>query len=179
MCVVIDIFRKLLFPEEWGFPLFFIDVMPRQEVINKLKMLAEEVAEDNDMELVDVELLGSGRKSILRVTIDREGGVGLDDCRKVSRQLEALLDVEDPIQGSYTLEVSSPGMDRPLKKIEDFVKYRGRKVKIVTKDKIDDQNYFVGTISEVHDCDIMIELKKKTISVPFDTIKKATLEIEF
>jgi ribosome maturation factor RimP len=169
----------LLFPEEWGFPLFFIEAMPRQEVINKLTMLAEEVAEDNDVELVDVELLGSGRKSILRVFIDREGGVGLDDCRKVSRQLEALLDVEDPIPGSYTLEVSSPGIDRPLKKIEDFVKYKGRKVKIVTKDKIDDQSYFVGTINDVWDSNIMIELKKETISVPFETIKKATLEIEF
>ncbi len=153
--------------------------MPRQEVINKLTMLAEEVADDNDVEVVDVELLGSGRKSILRVFIDREGGVGLDDCRKVSRQLEALLDVEDPIPGSYTLEVSSPGIDRPLKKIEDFVKYKGRKVKIVTKDKIDNQNYFVGTIHNVQNSDVMIELKKKTISVPFETIKKATLEIEF
>lgn len=153
--------------------------MSRQEVIHKITKLAEEIAEDFGVELVDVELLGSGRKSILRVTIDREGGIGLDDCRNVSRQLEALLDVEDPIQGTYTLEVSSPGLDRPLKKINDFVKFKGRKVKLVTKDKIDDQSYFVGTIKDVQDGNIMIDLEKKSISVPFETIKRATLEIEF
>jgi ribosome maturation factor RimP len=153
--------------------------MSRQEVIHKVTKLAEVIVEDFGVELVDVELLGSGRRSILRVTIDREGGVGLDDCRNVSRQLEAMLDVEDPVQGSYTLEVSSPGIDRPLKKIDDFVKYKGRKVKLVTKDKIENQSYFVGTIIDVQDSNVLIDLEKKSISVPFQSIKRATLEIEF
>lgn len=153
--------------------------MSRHEVVDKVTRLAEEVAGENNVELVDIELLGSGRKTILRVTIDREGGIGIDDCRTVSRELESLLDVEDPIVSRYTLEVSSPGIDRPLKKIEDFIRFAGKKVRIVTKDTIDNQTFFIGFIKDVKENDIYIELEKKTVTIPFETVKKATLEIEF
>ncbi len=153
--------------------------MPKKEVIDKVSKLAEEVADDYGVELVDVELLGSGRKMTLRVTIDAEGGVGLDSCQKVSRELEALLDVEDPISGSYTLEVGSPGLDRPLKKIDDFRRFVGKLAKVVTLDQVDGQNYFVGRIVDVSGDDIKLELEKGEMIINFDNIKKANLEVEF
>ncbi|UCG78981.1 MAG: ribosome maturation factor RimP [Nitrospirota bacterium] len=153
--------------------------MPKKEVIDKVSKLAEEVADDYGVELVDVELLGSGRKMTLRVTIDAEGGVGLDSCQKVSRELEALLDVEDPISGSYTLEVGSPGLDRPLKKIDDFRRFVGKLAKVVTLDQVDGQNYFVGRIVDISGDDIKLELEKGEMIINFDNIKKANLEVEF
>lgn len=161
-----------------GFPTLFFGAMPRQEVIKKVKTLAEGIASDNSFELVDVELLGSDRKTVIRVTIDKEGGVDLDDCQIMSRELESLLDVEDPFVGRYTLEVSSPGIDRPLKKIEDFVRFTGKKARIITKEKMDNQSFFIGIIKDVKENDILIQLEKKTVLIPFNGIKKATLEIE-
>ncbi|HDL20946.1 MAG TPA: ribosome maturation factor RimP [Nitrospirae bacterium] len=153
--------------------------MPKKELINKLMLLAESVAEDNGVEAVDVELLGSGRRTILRVTIDKESGVSLKDCQSFSRDFESLLDVEDPIPGNYTLEVTSPGIDRPLKKIEDFVKYNGKKVRIVCRDKIENQSFFQGYIRGIEGQDILVEINGKTVTIPFESIKKASLEIEF
>jgi len=153
--------------------------MPRKEVIEKVTSLARETADDFGVELVDVQLLGSGPGQILRVTIDREGGVSLEDCQRVSRELEALLDVEDPIPGRYTLEVSSPGLDRPLKKREDFVKYRGRKARVVLRSAIDDRSFLVGRIAGVEGDDVLLDTGRKKVRIPLADIKSSRLEIEF
>ncbi len=150
----------------------------KQGVIDKVKALAEEIAADNGVELVNVELLGSGSRKILRVTIDKDGGIGLLDCQTVSRDLEALLDVEDPIPGRYTLEVTSPGIDRPLKTLDDFVRFSGKKARVVTKEGIDEQTFFVGLIEKVEGTDIILKLPKRDITIPFEQIKSARLEIE-
>ena len=153
--------------------------MGKQNVIDRVRSLAEEVTDGVGVELVDVALLGKGAQTILRVTIDREGGISLKDCETTSRDLEALLDVEDPFPGKYTLEVTSAGIDRPLKTIEEFMRFQGKKARIVCTEKIESESFFVGTIQDVQDKIIYLELKKKTVRIPFQIIKKARLEIEF
>jgi ribosome maturation factor RimP len=147
------------------------------DIRQKVARLAEQAAEEQGVEIFDVELLGKG-KLLLRVLIDKEGGVTLDDCEHFSKGFSALLDVENPVQGSYTLEVSSPGMDRPLKKIIDFEKNIGKLARIITVEKIDNQNFFVGRIAGTDRNMIRLVIKEREIQIPFDDISKARLEIE-
>lgn len=133
----------------------------------------------NDIELIDLEISGSPGRSLLKITIDKEGGVSLIDCEQYSRELEALLDVEDPIPGKYTLEVSSPGLDRPLRTIEDFVKRVGKKARIITENPMDGQSFFVGRIVGVEGSAVLLDLGKSTVRVEYGNIKRARLEIEF
>ena len=149
----------------------------------KIQMLATEVAGELGMELVDVELFKRGMRHLLRATIDREGGVTLEDCEAFSRRFGVLLDVEDPLPGSYTLEVTSPGLDRPLKSPKDFQKQKGKLVRIVTKEKVGKQSFFVGRLKETHDEGITLTLFRKKdaieeIDIPYGMISKANLEID-
>ncbi|GBE02258.1 ribosome maturation factor RimP [bacterium BMS3Bbin06] len=153
--------------------------MPAKNVIRrKVKKLAEEAAEVAGVKLFDIELLGQVGKMIVRVTIDREDGIGIKDCETVSRQLEALFDIEDPIQGSYTLEITSPGLDRTLKTIADFKRFTGRMVRIVTSEKINKDTVLVGRIKSVGDSTITVALPDEEVEIPLSIIRKARLEIE-
>lgn len=152
-----------------------------KSVEDRIRSLAGRVADDHGYEVFGITLLGRGRRTFLRVAIDKEGGVTLDDCETFSRGLEALLDVEDPIAGSYTLEVSSPGLDRPLKDVSDFTKNVGRLVRIVTKEDIDNQSFFLGRLEEVEGDVIRLSLSggsKGEVSIPFSNVSKARLEVE-
>ncbi len=151
------------------------------EVIkNKITELANSTANEFGVSIVDIELAGSSRKPIVKIFIDKEKGVTLDDCEKFSKAFSVILDVEDPISGSYTLEVSSPGLDRPLKAINDFKRNIGKLVRIVTKESINKQNFFTGRIMDVKNNNIKLSINKKIdIDVPFNKISKARLEIEF
>ncbi len=102
----------------------------KEEIVEKVRAIAAPLAAGEGLELVDVELAGAGGRTTLRLYIDRDGGVSLDDCTSVSRAVSAALDVEDPIQGAYDLEVSSPGLDRPLRTPEQFSKYAGENVRV-------------------------------------------------
>jgi len=148
-----------------------------KDIRQKVSELAIQVAEEQGMEVFDLELLGKG-KLLLRVIIDKEGGVTLDDCERFSRSFSALLDVENPIPGSYTLEVSSPGMDRPLKNMSDFEKNIGKLARVVTAEKIRNQSFFIGRISGIEGNSIRLSVKGQEIPIPFDSISKARLEIE-
>ncbi|HAK88767.1 MAG: hypothetical protein A2077_00415 [Nitrospirae bacterium GWC2_46_6] len=156
-------------------------------VRQKIYALAEQTAEDEGFELVSVDMIGSGRKATLRIAIDKEGGVTIGDCERMSRRLEALLDVEDPIKGSYMLEVSSPGLDRPLIKQADFEKNIEKLARVVVTEKIDNQTFFIGRITDVGEGWIRLKLGKKgakeeeckDVFIPMDKISKARLEIEF
>jgi ribosome maturation factor RimP len=151
-----------------------------EEVTKKITGLAESVASGYGVRLIDVELTGSLRKPTVRVFIDKEEGVTLDDCAKVSRALSAVLDVEDLIHTPYMLEVSSPGMDRPLKRLKDFEENVGKLARVVTRESINDQKFFMGRIMSVENGDIKLLLEgDKEIEVPFEQISKARLEIEF
>lgn len=154
-----------------------------KSVIDKIQALAAQVVGEQGFELIEVALSGSGRKILLRVILDREGGVTLEDCALFSRRFESLLDVEDPLAGSYTLEVSSPGLDRPLKTAADFKKNIGKLVRIITKTKIDNQSFFTGRLKDMIDNTIIISANKKgckdiDIGIPIDELSRANLEID-
>jgi len=161
----------------WVFPLFYFG-MDMNHIKEKVSSLARQVAEEQGVELFDIELLGKG-KLLLRVFIDKEGGVTLDDCERFSRSLEALLDVKDPIPGPYTLEVSSPGLDRPLRGLEDFERHKGKLSRIMTIEKIEDRNLFIGRIIDVSGGTVTLLVDNSQIAIPFEKISKARLEVEF
>ena len=115
---------------------------------------------------------------MLRVFIDKDGGVNLDDCANISREIGTVLDVEDQIPYEYTLEVSSPGLDRALKKPEDFRKVIGKTARVVTSSPIDDQTFFVGVISEAGDTGLVMLLPKdKKVTMQYADISQARLEV--
>ncbi len=154
--------------------LFYMEALNR-----KIVELAGSISDDYNIKIVDVELAGSMRKPIVRVFIDKEEGVTLEDCEKFNRALSAILDVEDPIQTSYILEVSSPGLDRPLKRSEDFERNIGKKIRIITKEEINRQNFFTGRLREIKNNEIALILEKeKEVNIPINKIAKAKLEIE-
>lgn len=146
---------------------------------NKVNKIIEPVINALDIELDDIELSKMRGKALLRVFIEKEGGVTIDDCEHVSREVAAVLDVEDPIPCPYVLEVSSPGLDRPLKAPKDFKRFAGKKVRVVTLEPIDKQTFFVGEIAVADDNEIVLLLpKNKRLTIPYNTISKARLEVE-
>lgn len=147
------------------------------EIKKKISKLAEQVAHEESVELFDVELLGKG-KLLLRIIIDREEGVTLDDCERFSRNIEALLDVENPIPAPYTLEVSSPGLDRPLRDLRDFEKHMGKLARIITAGKIENQNLFIGRILDVKIDSVKLSVHGREMDIPFNKVSKARLEVE-
>jgi ribosome maturation factor RimP len=146
----------------------------KQKVLN----FARQVADEQGVEIFDIELLGKG-KLLLRVIIDKQGGVTLNDCERFSKSLGAVLDVENPFPGSYTLEISSPGLDRPLKGIKDFEKNTGKLARIITVEKIENQKFFIGRILEISNDFVKLLINGHKIDIPFDRISKARLEVEF
>jgi ribosome maturation factor RimP len=149
-----------------------------EDTKNKIAELADSAAGQYGVEIVDIEFAGSSRRPLLKVFIDKEGGVTLEDCEKFSRALSALFDVEDPVRTAYVLEVSSPGLDRPLKSIKDFERSMGKLARIITRERIDNQNIFRGRISGVKGELIALSADDRVIEIPFDQISKARLEIE-
>lgn len=131
------------------------------------------------MELDDLALSRMKGKALLRVFIDKEEGVTIDDCERVSREIEAILDVEDPIPFSYVLEVSSPGLDRPLRSPRDFRRFRGSMARVVTQEVIDNQSFFIGKIAEAGDDAIVLLMPgDKSVTIPYASISRARLEVE-
>ena len=141
----------------------------------ELQDLLEPGAEAIGFEVLAVELAGSGGNTTLRVFIDGPQGVNVDDCARVSHQLSAILDAEDPIQGHYTLEVSSPGLDRPLSKLQHFQAALGRKIRLKTHTLVAGRRRFQGTLIEVESDGVTLEADKERYDVPFSTISKARL----
>jgi ribosome maturation factor RimP len=143
----------------------------------KIFQLAEQVAEEQGVELFGIELLGRG-KVLLRVFIDKDGGVTLDDCQRFSKSLGIVLDVENPIPGSYKMEVSSPGLDRPLRNLKDYEKNTGKLARVITKEKIENRNFFIGRILGIHYGMIRLLVGEQEMNIPVDNISRASLEIE-
>lgn len=131
------------------------------------------------MELVHLEMRREPGGLIVRLFIDKEGGVTLDDCAHLSRQLSARLDAEDPIEGRYTLEVSSPGLDRPLSRDRDFERFTGRRVKVTTESPIDGQRNFIGRLEGLSDGTLRLALEDgREARIPRDRISRANLHEE-
>ena len=127
------------------------------------------------LELWGVELLQQGRYSLLRVYIEREEGVTIEDCEKVSRQVSALLDVEDPIAGEYTLEVSSPGVDRPLFSVEQYAKYVGSEVNLKLRRAVDGRRKFKGQIIKVSGDIVGLLVEGTEYDLEHSDIEKASI----
>jgi ribosome maturation factor RimP len=148
----------------------------RQSLAAKITEVAKQVAASMGMELVLVEVKGSGNQSVVRVFIDQPDGISLDDCGNFSRQLSVTLDVEDWIPSSYTLEVSSPGIDRPLVKESDFLRYRGEKAAVRTRKVNEGRKNFKGRIADVNEGCINLEIDPDTtIKIALKDIEKANL----
>jgi ribosome maturation factor RimP len=137
------------------------------------------ILQEMDLELVDVLYRRERSGWVLRLVIDREDGVSLDDCAAVSREVSHLLDIEDILEQAYNLEVSSPGLDRPLKSVNDFKRFAGRKAKVTTKEPIGGNQVFIGRINKVEDELITMEVDQQELSIPFSEVAKARLEVEF
>jgi ribosome maturation factor RimP len=152
--------------------------MERDRTVSRIWELATQIADGEAMEVIDVELRREGTRAgrVLRLYLDKEGGPSVDDLGRVSRQLSELLDAQDIVEGSYTLEVSSPGINRPLKKPEHFQRFIGKRVRIRTGDMIDGRRSFLGILSEVSGDTIRIEVEGKPYEIPFCTIEKSNYE---
>ena len=146
---------------------------------NQMWDLLEPVVTGMGYELVEIEYNPSTRHGVLRIYIDHEDGIQLDDCTDVSHQVSALLDVEDLIQGHYNLEVSSPGLDRPLTSIKDYQRFTGEIVKIKTAMAIDGRRNFKGRLRGVEADEINIECDGQQFYLPLASIEKARLVPEF
>ena len=147
-------------------------------IIEKVKGILAPIVADERLDLVDVEFKPAGKRWLLRDYIDRDGGVTIDDCTYVSRELSRHLDVEDIIAHPYTLEVSSPGLTRPLKKSEDFLRNKGKTCRIVTRETVAGKNEFIGEIGEATVDKVEIKEKIGIFTIPICAIKKAHLEFE-
>src|SRR5689334_12769405 len=114
--------------------------------LERIREIAGRVAASEGIELVDVELHGRGRGSVVRIYLDKPGGITLEDCQMVSRQVGTILDVEDVIAARYTLEVSSPGLDRRLTKPDDFQRFAGQQVKLLLRDTVGSRRPLQGRL---------------------------------
>jgi len=144
-----------------------------------LRKLLEPGVSAMGFELVDVELAGSHHNPTLRVYIDSPAGVTVDNCADVSRQLSALLDVEDPLPGHYTLEVSSPGLDRPLVKPDDFRRFVGETIKVKMHQPILGRKNFAGRLVEVATDHVVVEVDKEHYDLAFEGMERARLVPRF
>lgn len=163
-------------------PLFFIgvDILTESE-LEKVRELLEPVTRSEEVELVDVELAGGGGKKVLRVTIDREGGVDVEKCADVSRHAELVLEAEDVIEGSYTLEVSSPGLTRPLKKPADYKRALGKLAALSLRKPLGRKRKALVIIEDADESGVTVTLKDtgERAVIEYGDIAKANLEIEF
>jgi ribosome maturation factor RimP len=157
------------------------------DIADQVRAVAARVASPYGLDIFDVQFRREAGGMILRVQIDRPGpastaeeSVSVEDCARVSRDLSALLDVEDVVPTAYTLEVSSPGLDRPLRSADDYRRFAGRRAKLVMREAVDGQTFFKGRLGGVeHDAVTIDDDKGQRHRVPFGVITRANLEIEF
>lgn len=145
----------------------------------KLVALLEPVAESLGCELWGVEFFSQGRRSLLRIYIDKADGISVEDCERVSRQASSVLDVEDPISSEYTLEVSSPGMDRPLFKLSHYLQSVGERVQVKLRMPFEGRRKFTGLLKGVEDEEVVLEVDNEEYVLPFESIDKANVIPQF
>lgn len=141
--------------------------------------LVQPFLDENGFELVDIEYVKEGGNWFLRVYVDKEGGIDIDDCGRISEYLSAKLDEKDPIPSAYFLEVSSPGAERPLKKTQDYRKAVGEHVFVTTYEPVDGLKEFEGKLISFDEQTVVIEIGKKRHVIPFAKVASARLAIVF
>lgn len=152
--------------------------MAKGSIPQSVTELVEPVIQAHGLELVDVEYKREGRNWVLRIYIDKTGGVGVEDCKHVSRTVEDMIEVDDLIRTHYILEVSSPGLDRPLKKEKDFRRYLGKKVRINTYSPVDGRRNFKGTLTGFEEGAVHLDVEGEAFAITLSNIASARLEIE-
>jgi ribosome maturation factor RimP len=151
-------------------------------VLERVRGIAQRVTEDQGFELVDVELKRSRGGHLVRLYVDKEGGIGLEDLQSVSQEVSAILDASDPIPSSYTLEVSSPGLDRPLLREEDYRRFLGRLAKLSSYGLVDGRRHWTGRLVSVDAGVVTLALEDEhgaEARIPLDKIAHGRLEVEF
>jgi len=164
-------------------PTFFVCVTP----LDHIRTVAERVAHSRGLQIWDVVSRREAIGHVVRVFIDRPGpaataeeSVSIEDCEQVNREMSAILDVEDPVPFAYTLEVSSPGLDRPLRDADDYRRFAGRMAKIVVREAVDNQKAFEGRLKGVaHECVLLEGPNGRIHELPLELIARGRLEVEF
>ena len=149
-----------------------------QPLIAKLWNIIEPALEADGIELVELEFKFEQGKWVLRLYVDKPHGVNLDDCEFCSRQISALLDLEDPIEQSYNLEVSSPGINRALRRLADFERFAGNPVKIKTLAKLNGRKNFIGLLKGLRDSRIVVEIDGVEFEIEPTMVEKARLDLD-
>lgn len=157
--------------------IFEVSAVVDRQLVSSLWAMIEPVVEPEGIELVEVEFRPDRGRWLLRLYIDSPGGVTLDDCTLVSRQVSALLDIKDPIDYPYTLEVSSPGINRVLRKEKDFQRFTGSPVRLTTRFKIEGRKNFSGTLTGVQGSRIILDVNGKRVEIDRENVEKARLDI--
>jgi ribosome maturation factor RimP len=150
-----------------------------KEIVDRVYKVVDPILLNEGMELVEVEYRREARGWVLRLYIDKEGGVTLDDCTRISQEVGRILDVEDFISVPYTLEVSSPGLTRPLKSEKDFNKYRNRLITVKTVEPIENRRKFKGKLLGISESRIEIEMEGGVFQIPLSNVARANLEMDF
>jgi ribosome maturation factor RimP len=153
-------------------------MMSVDPVVARVWEMASSVAAGEGMEVVDIEFRPEGSRGgrVLRLYLDKEGGPTLEDLTRVSRQLSELLDDNPEVPGPYTLEVSSPGINRALKKVEHFVRYIGKKVRVRTRDMIEGRRSFLGILKQAGEKEIVVSQEGREFHIALPLIEKANYE---
>ena len=151
------------------------DLIAKAAIDRRMAEIISPVIEDMGFELVRVRLMG-GKTATLQIMAQRpDGGIEVDECANISTAVSAVLDVEDPITEAYTLEVSSPGIDRPLTRLKDFDEFEGYEAKLETADLIDGRKRFKGVLAGTEDNDVLINIEEGTVGLNFDWLADAKL----
>jgi ribosome maturation factor RimP len=150
-----------------------------KEIVDRVRGIVDSILSNEGMELVEIEYRRESKGWVLRLYIDKAGGVTLDDCTHISQEVGRSLDVENFIAIPYTLEVSSPGLTRPLKKEKDFMKYRNQIIKVKTINPIENRRQFKGKLLGISENRIEIEMDGGVFQIPLSNVAKANLEIDW
>ena len=149
------------------------------DIVTRLELLLKPTVEALGCTLWGLEYQAQRRSSLLRLYIEKEEGVSVDDCERVSRQVSSVMDVEDPIAGEYTLEVSSPGMDRPLFTLEQFAAFIGEKVSVRLRIAFDGRRKFSGLLKGIEDDQLVVEVDNEEYLLPHELVDRARLVPNF
>jgi ribosome maturation factor RimP len=153
--------------------------MAKNPICQQVEELIAPVIRAENLELVEVEYKHEGRSWYLRIYIHKEEGVGLEDCQRVSHRIEDMIEIDNIIPSRYVLEVSSPGLDRPLKTERDFLRNKNRKIRVVASAPVDGKWDFCGAIKDCKERTLNLEQDGKQIDIPLEKITKARLVTEF
>lgn len=148
-------------------------------ITKQVSDLIEPIINEMKFELIDVEYMSDRGRWVLRIYVDKDGGVTLDDCAKVSGELGDLIDIKNIIEHEYVLEVSSPGLNRPLKKEADFIRVIGKKIKVRTRMPVDGRRNFAGRLKDYKEQQLFIETEGGLVTLAWPEIEKANLVYEF